>query len=180
MKNPYEVLGVERVATDEEIKAAYKRAAFHAHSDRNGSTKEAEERAKEINLAYDALKPEVRALTDAMLDEQAAREAHEPARAAPTPQQVAWTLLRAYASGGDAAVLDRIFQMGIAGMPEERRPVWEVVRALAVEYVRRQNRLVPRPVRAPRVVPQAPRRRVVKSRATSKRSTTGKKGGVKR
>ncbi|MBW2120992.1 MAG: J domain-containing protein [Deltaproteobacteria bacterium] len=51
----YEVLGVSRNATDEEIKKAYRKLALKYHPDRNKGNKEAEERFKEINEAYAVL-----------------------------------------------------------------------------------------------------------------------------
>lgn len=51
----YEILGVSRDATDEEIKKAYRRLALKYHPDRNPGDKEAEEKFKEINEAYAVL-----------------------------------------------------------------------------------------------------------------------------
>jgi molecular chaperone DnaJ len=51
----YEILGVSRNATDEEIKKAYRRLALAYHPDRNQGNLEAEERFKEINQAYEVL-----------------------------------------------------------------------------------------------------------------------------
>ncbi len=50
----YEILGVPRRATDEEIKKAFRRLAFQYHPDRNKQSG-AEERFKEINEAYEVL-----------------------------------------------------------------------------------------------------------------------------
>ncbi|HTQ13136.1 MAG TPA: molecular chaperone DnaJ [Rhizomicrobium sp.] len=52
----YEVLGVERTASLEVIKGAYRKAAKEHHPDRNHGDTEAESRFKEINEAYDVLK----------------------------------------------------------------------------------------------------------------------------
>ena len=51
----YEVLGVSRDASQDEIKKAYKRKAMKYHPDRNPDNKEAEAKFKEAAEAYDVL-----------------------------------------------------------------------------------------------------------------------------
>ncbi len=51
----YEVLGVSKNATDNEIKAAYRKLAIKYHPDRNPGNAEAEEKFKEAAEAYDVL-----------------------------------------------------------------------------------------------------------------------------
>jgi molecular chaperone DnaJ len=51
----YEVLGVTKSATAEEIKAAYRKLAMKYHPDRNPDNKEAEEKFKEAAEAYEVL-----------------------------------------------------------------------------------------------------------------------------
>ena len=51
----YELLGVPRQASDEEIKKAYRKMALKHHPDRNQGDKLAEEKFKEISQAYEVL-----------------------------------------------------------------------------------------------------------------------------
>ncbi len=51
----YQVLGVPREATPEEIKRAYRRLALQYHPDRNPGNKESEEQFKEATEAYEVL-----------------------------------------------------------------------------------------------------------------------------
>src|SRR5919206_1322904 len=65
MADYYDILSVERTATDEEIKGAYRKLAMRWHPDRNNGSKEAEEKFKAITEAYDVLRdPNKRALYD--------------------------------------------------------------------------------------------------------------------
>jgi molecular chaperone DnaJ len=54
-KDYYQVLGVAKNASDEEIKKAYRKLARKHHPDANAGNREAEERFKEISSAYDVL-----------------------------------------------------------------------------------------------------------------------------
>src|ERR1044071_8045523 len=52
----YETLGVQRTATDAELKAGFRKLAMQHPPDRNPGDKDCEHRFKEINEAYDVLK----------------------------------------------------------------------------------------------------------------------------
>jgi DnaJ-class molecular chaperone len=56
MKDPYETLGVNRSATDKEIKEAFKKLARKFHPDLHPNEKAAEEKFKDISAANDLLK----------------------------------------------------------------------------------------------------------------------------
>jgi molecular chaperone DnaJ len=65
MADFYAVLEVERTASEDEIKKSYRKLAMTWHPDRNGGSKEAEEKFKAITEAYDVLRdPQKRAAYD--------------------------------------------------------------------------------------------------------------------
>ena len=60
MNDYYQILGVSRNATTDEIKKAYRNLAFKYHPDRNPGDKAAEEKFKQISVAYDVLGDEAK------------------------------------------------------------------------------------------------------------------------
>lgn len=54
--DPYQVLGVSRDASDEEIKRAYRRLAKQYHPDRNPGDQEAARKMQQVNAAYEQIK----------------------------------------------------------------------------------------------------------------------------
>src|SRR4051812_7353582 len=61
----YQVLGLEKTATAEEVKKAYRQLAVKHHPDKNPGDKTAEEKFKELGEAYEALSdPQKRAAYD--------------------------------------------------------------------------------------------------------------------
>ncbi|MFW9925047.1 MAG: DnaJ domain-containing protein, partial [Candidatus Thorarchaeota archaeon] len=64
-KDPYETLGVQRNASPDDIKKAYRKLARLNHPDANPGDQEAEKRFKEISEAYSVLSdPDTRAAFD--------------------------------------------------------------------------------------------------------------------
>lgn len=65
MQDPYDVLGVERDASTDEVKSAFRRLAQRFHPDKNPGDDGAQQKFKEINAAYQILSdPEKRAVFD--------------------------------------------------------------------------------------------------------------------
>ena len=65
MRDPYDILGVSRTATEAEIKKAYRKLAKAYHPDRNANDPKAKDKFSEANSAYEILgEPEKRAQFD--------------------------------------------------------------------------------------------------------------------
>src|SRR5512141_977268 len=64
-KDYYKILGVERSASADDVRKAYRKLAMQHHPDRNPGDKQAEDKFKEINEAYQVLSdPQKRARYD--------------------------------------------------------------------------------------------------------------------
>lgn len=71
-KDLYEILGVAKDASQDDVRKAYLKLAHKYHPDKTGGDKAAEEKLKEVNAAYDILKnPEKRAKYDRFGDQTA-------------------------------------------------------------------------------------------------------------
>jgi curved DNA-binding protein len=78
-KDYYQTLGVDRKATDKDIKAAYRKLARQHHPDANKGNKASEEKFKEITEAYEVLKdPEKRRRYDMLGSNYKAGEQFRP------------------------------------------------------------------------------------------------------
>jgi DnaJ-class molecular chaperone len=60
MRDPYQVLGVARAASDAELKKAYRKKAKELHPDRNRDDPKAQDRFSELNTAYEIVGDETR------------------------------------------------------------------------------------------------------------------------
>ena len=69
MKTNYEILGITRSTSQEDLKAAWKKLARECHPDRNGASEEATAKFADLSAAYAVLsEPKARLKYDAGLD----------------------------------------------------------------------------------------------------------------
>lgn len=80
-KDYYEILGVSRNTSPEEIKKAYRKLARKHHPDVNVNSKDAEARFKEISEAYDTLSDPDKKKKYDLFGQQAAQSGFDPTRA---------------------------------------------------------------------------------------------------
>lgn len=89
--DPYKILGIERGASEEEIKRAYRKKARENHPDLNPGDEAAAKRMNQINEAYDRItNPDKYAAEDARraaADSAAGRSGYGSGQAGPRPGQ---------------------------------------------------------------------------------------------
>jgi curved DNA-binding protein len=140
-KDYYKILGVDRNASAEDIKRAYRKLAMQFHPDRNPGDKRAEERFKDINEAYQVLSdPQKRSRYDAV-GESYSQWQHSGApgnfdwgqwSAAGAPQEVSFDDL--FGEGAFSDFFRTIFSgMGTGGAPRGRtRPAQSLQQPVAI------------------------------------------------
>lgn len=117
----YKLLGIEKNATAEEIKKAYRKQAMKYHPDRNPGNKEAEEMFKKVSNAYEVLSdPQKRATYD-----QYGAAAFEPGGmgmgGAGGGFRDASDIFREFFGGGGGGIFDSFFGGGHAAEEEDHR-----------------------------------------------------------
>ena len=96
-KNPYTVLGVPETATDEEIRAAYRRLAKKYHPDLNPNDPSAAAKMNDVNVAYDQIKTAEKRV--AYRDEEKAQTAYQSPYGYSNPWQTYYRTGHGYYGG---------------------------------------------------------------------------------
>jgi molecular chaperone DnaJ len=119
----YEVLGVARTATDEELKKAYRKLAVKYHPDKNRDDKSAEEKFKELGEAYEALgNPEKRAAYDRYGHAAFDPAARAGAGAAAGGFHDPFDVFREVFGGSQGGIFGNIFEEAFGGAGGGRNP----------------------------------------------------------
>ncbi len=126
VKSYYDILGVNRNATDKDIKQAYRRLARRYHPDVNPGDKSAEAKFKEMNAAYEVLSDkEKRQKYDKYGDKwQYADQFEQAARQQSQSRQYSTDDGTTYHFGGDIGGMDSLFDElfgGLRGRGASRR-----------------------------------------------------------
>ena len=117
-KNYYEILGVNKDATEKDIKQAYRRLARRYHPDVNPGDKTAEAKFKEINAAYEVLADkEKRQKYDKYGEKWQYADQFEQAQQQQSPfRQYSTGDGNSYQFGGDIGGMDSIFDDLFGGL----------------------------------------------------------------
>lgn len=118
MSDYYDILGISRDASKDQIKKAYRKKAMENHPDRNKGDKEAEQRFKEISEAYEVLSDEQKR----QIYDQYGKDALQghgmggPGAGFSSMEEALRTFMGAFGGGGDH-IFDSFFGGGGGGGP---------------------------------------------------------------
>jgi len=140
-KDYYKILGVERGASEKEIKQAYRKVARKYHPDVNPGDKSAEEKFKEISEAYEVLSDKDKRQKYDQFG-QFWQQAGQPGAGTPPPgweegfQGFNFDMGQGGFEGGFGDLFDMLFGQGRTGTRtrENRRRTWTPARGRDVEY----------------------------------------------
>lgn len=113
----YEILGITKGATEEEIKKAYRKMAIKYHPDKNQGDADAEARFKEVSEAYEVLSnPEKKQMYDRYGKEAAHAGMGAGGQGFSSMEDALHTFMNAFGGGGGGSIFDSLFGGGGGGM----------------------------------------------------------------